>query len=80
MSTYGEHRKHFHEYEAYEEEGETDSFQEWEDEFDEHLTKSEKHKLIRKKIEEMIEQKKLRHEVDDYEEEIFKEYQWKDNQ
>ena len=45
----------------------------------EHLSKNDKQKLVRKKIEDMLEQKKLRREVDDYEEEIFKEYQWKND-
>ena len=81
MSILGDDKRHFHESESFESQAEpdTDTVQEWEAEFDENIGKNEKHKIIRKKLEEIMEQKKLRHEVDDYDEEVFKEFNWKVN-
>jgi hypothetical protein len=79
MSLHKYHRNKFIEYEAYEDENEPDSYQEWEDEFGDNISKAEKHNLIRKKIEDRLEQKKIRHELDDYDEEIFKEFEWDDD-
>lgn len=76
MSLHKYHRKDFAEYEAFEDDTDSDSLQEWEDEFGDNISKAEKHSMIRKKIEERLEQKKLRHELDDYDEEIFKEFEW----
>jgi hypothetical protein len=65
----------FVQYEAFEDNTDSDSLQEWEDEGGS-ISKVEKHSMVRKKIEERLEQKKLRHELDDYDEEVFKEFEW----
>ena len=79
MSIYSNYKHHFNESETFEHEEDGEAIQEWEDEFGDNLSKSEKQKMVRKKIEDMLEEKKLRHEIEDYEEEIFKEFKWKDN-
>jgi len=75
MSLHKYHRMDFVQYEAFEDNTDSDSLQEWEDEGGS-ISKVEKHSMVRKKIEERLEQKKLRHELDDYDEEVFKEFEW----
>ena len=49
-----------------------------EDELSSSKGKPDKKWVIRKKLEERLDQKKLRSELDDYEEEIHKEFDWDD--
>lgn len=60
---------------------ETEGFEEeynpeWDDELDNSKSKHEKRYHIRKILEERMERKKLRYELDDYEEEIDKDFDW----
>ena len=57
-------------------EDESEAFQNWEDEYGDSISKSEKQAMVRKKIEERLEQKRIRRELDDYDEEIYQDYDW----
>ena len=71
-----EDKRHFSESETYEDDFDPDASKNWDEEINDAKTKNEKRLLIRKKLEERMEQKRLRSEVDDYEEEIHKEFDW----
>lgn len=74
MSFHRNDHHHFSDPEIYEDESE--SLQTWEDEYGDNLSKSEKHAMVRKKIEEKLEQKRLRHDLDDFDEELFQDFDW----
>jgi len=76
MGLYWQDKQHLSESEAYEDEFDPDASKNWDKEIEDTKTKNEKRHLIRKKLEERMEQKRLRSEVDDYEEEIHKEFDW----
>lgn len=76
MSYYHHDAKQFSDPEIYEEESE--GLQIWEDEYGDAISKSAKQAMLRKKIEERLEQKRMRRELDDYDEEIYQEFDWGD--
>ena len=76
MSYHGHDTRHFSDPEIFEDESE--AFQSWEDEYGDSISKSEKQAMVRKKIEERLEQKRIRRELDDYDEEIYQEFDWGD--
>ena len=76
MSNHYNDLRHLSDSEIFEDESE--SFQSWEEEYGDSISKSAKKAMIRKRIEERLEKKRLRHELDDYDEEIYEEFDWGD--
>ena len=74
MGLHWQDKQHLSEF--YEDEFDTDASKNWDEEIEDAKTKNEKRHLIRKKLEERMEQKRLRSEIDDYEEEIHKDFDW----
>lgn len=76
MSYHGHDARHFSDPEIFEDESE--ALQSWEDEYGDLISKSEKQAMVRKKIEERLEQKRIKRELDDYDEEIYQDFDWGD--
>lgn len=61
--------------ESFEDEFDSDAYGDWDKEIDHAIGKNQKRQLIKKKLEERLERKKLRYDINDYDEDL-EDFDW----
>lgn len=61
--------------EGYEDDFDTDAYADWDKEMEHSIGKNQKRQLIKKKLEERLERKKLRYDINDYDEDL-EDFDW----